>query len=523
MARLCKWTDSSKSVSDIATAQIVHAWEDVKAMFNGGTRKRLLAATTAPSNHVGRHSSHGTGGGASGKGSSSNNRSQSHGENHNCNGGNTGHPRNNGSSHHPTKKESGSATTSSSASSQQHPPGYNHQDAPHASNFLHQSQNLFLNSPNPLLSPSGRLESIWNPALSGPGAAGQGSRPCSIPGSPQFPALPFHPLSIPWLRRPLFPFSHPFGPTLLNDPGCAAPDKLVNLAVARQNQSAFKPVSRSVEPLFNWLNGNNLAGGAGAINLGHSGATAVTLPEDLSVNSCGHAAAATTPAVPSGTTPTIPSNNPHFNVNTVGGGSFNLAKHLESSGEKTNRHHNNNNNNNNGSSTPKNHQIQILNQNESDDEENVDIESTVETEECSSTSSVWVSSTTAYSTGGRGSSATPRLTSPYNLGHNNNINNNNNNIVEFRRRKRLAPCYSSGEDMDEHDSDNQDDSTNDHYDDTPEERERNGNKRKRFWISKITDDEDDKIELSKGTSKPENSKLHGSSSSGRVLLEFTRD
>lgn len=26
---------------------IVHAWEDVKAMFNGGTRKRLLASTTS--------------------------------------------------------------------------------------------------------------------------------------------------------------------------------------------------------------------------------------------------------------------------------------------------------------------------------------------------------------------------------------------------------------------------------------------------------------------------------------------
>lgn len=26
---------------------VVHAWEDVKAMFNGGTRKRLLASSSA--------------------------------------------------------------------------------------------------------------------------------------------------------------------------------------------------------------------------------------------------------------------------------------------------------------------------------------------------------------------------------------------------------------------------------------------------------------------------------------------
>lgn len=26
--------------------EVVHAWEDVKAMFNGGTRKRLMAANS---------------------------------------------------------------------------------------------------------------------------------------------------------------------------------------------------------------------------------------------------------------------------------------------------------------------------------------------------------------------------------------------------------------------------------------------------------------------------------------------
>lgn len=34
--------------------EIIHAWEDVKAMFNGGTRKRLMASSTGPSENNSR-------------------------------------------------------------------------------------------------------------------------------------------------------------------------------------------------------------------------------------------------------------------------------------------------------------------------------------------------------------------------------------------------------------------------------------------------------------------------------------
>lgn len=544
----------------MATAQIVHAWEDVKAMFNGGTRKRLLAASIAPSTTSGnRHSSSSHGGSSGNNGSgkaNSGGRCQMRGDSRTSSAGGTpasGHPRGSGGAHQTKKETSSSSSTSSTGSvtsssspaaastssiTAQHvpTPAYNH-DAPQA-NFLQQpSQNPFLNVANPLLSPTGRLDSIWNPAIPGPmaaaaaaaAAAGQGARQCPIPNSSSFPALPFHPLSIPWLRRPLFPFSHPFGPTLLNEAaGATGPEKFVNLATARQNQSAFKPVPRSVEPLFNWLSGSIAGGTPGALGLGHSVGIS-TLPEDLSLNSGTHV---TPNLANSGNSPSIPTGNPHFNTNMSGvpansssGGNtqYNIAKHLnaaEGNGEKSHRC-----NNNNSNMVSKHHQIQILstNHNDSDDEENVDIESTVETEECSSTSSVWVSSTTAVGRAG-GGAATPTHC------NNNNSNMSNNNTVGFtRRRKRIAatiPCYSSGEDdVDEHDSDNQDDnsSTTDHYEEirsSPGVRGKSG-KRSRLWVNEIisgTDDDEDRKQCS-GKGKGENKLHRRTNSPGRVLLE----
>lgn len=542
----------------MATAQIVHAWEDVKAMFNGGTRKRLLAASTIPStrhSNTSNHANSGNSGGHSGKGNSGT-RGHSHGESQSSNGnasGNSGggssHSRG-GNSHQSSKKEAASISNPSSnapAPSQPHNilgSGYA-QDAPNTSSFTHQSpSSSLLHVSNPLLSPASRLDSIWNPGLPGHMSAaaaaavtGQGSRQCPLPGSPPFTALPFHPLSIPWLRRPIFPFSHPFGPTLLNEQGSTCPEKLVNLAVARQNQSAFKPVSRSVDPIFNWINGSSLgAAAAGALAMSHS--TPATLPEDLSLNSTsGHA---TPGATTNGSSSSLPSSQ-HFNNSSnnnfiVNGGStpssFNLSKQLENTmGHGGNnagneKQHNRGGSNNNNS---KHHQIQILTtrHSESDDEENVDIESTGETEECSSTSSIWVSSTTALGRSGRAS--TPN----HFIGHNNNNTIFNNNNIGFSRRKRSAatPCYSSGEeDLDDRDSqsDNQDDSISacDHYEEIKSTSERGkAGKRKRLWVNEIisTTDEDDngggrKTSISSGKGKGEN-KLQRSSSSVKVLLD----
>lgn len=521
----------------MATAQIVHAWEDVKAMFNGGTRKRLLAAHTTPSSSSShKHSASSSSGGAgnnhanreSGKGSSSS-RGQSHGENSTSGNNTTASAREhsrNASSHQTTKKEVASASNASGSlsteSNAQHQnilsSGY---DAQAANNFLQQTpQNSLLHVSSPLLSPTARLDSIWNPGLPGP-------RPCPLPGSPPFTALPFHPLSIPWLRRPIFPFSHPFAPNLLNEPGNTSPEKLVNIAVARQNQSAFKPVSRSVDPIFNWINGNGVGAAAGALALGHSTGIIpanTALPEDLSLNSSSATPGATINAgngQQCGNTSLIVNpSTPPFNLekqmdNAMGHGGNN------SGNEKHHHSRANHNNNANG----KHHQIQILStqQSESDDEENVDIESTAETEECSSTSSIWVSSTTAL--GRSGGATTPN---PF-LGHNNNNTIINNNNLGFSRRKRLAntaPCYSSGDEDVEDVSDNHEDtaSSYEHYEDIrSSEREKTG-KKKRVWVDEIitTDEEEDGRHVhstGRAKAKGENKALRNNSSA-RVPLNL---
>jgi hypothetical protein len=449
------------------TAQIVHAWEDVRAMFNGGTRKRMLAAHSIHSSDNHHHhrrssSSHGGSGGSGGKGSSISNShnstnnlsSSSHSANIVNNNNNNGpcrspstthlHGKTNGHTHHPN-------------SSQQHQIHSNHHHNVHGGSYAegsppsslsvpvsgHNSNNSLLSSSgglsSQLLSPSTvRLETIWNPGLgsgspNAPGSGSTSSRLPPLPGSPSLPHLPFHPLSIPWLRRPIFPFPHPFSPAaachLLGDPtsGMSMPEKL---AAARQmNHSAFKPVSSRTpsEHLFTWLNNNNpLAGSL-------IGAGLTSLPEDLSLHSN--------------------NNNNNNNNNIVNftppSGLSREESRCFSPKEKVSHHHHQHHANHQVSTTnvsstneterrnKKNaavtsrHQIQILSSavpNESDDEENVDIEST-EVEECSSTSSSWLPQSSSLKVPTNAS--TPTTTKISKVG---------------RRKRSMDSCSSGGED-----------------------------------------------------------------------------
>ncbi|CAG7820388.1 unnamed protein product [Allacma fusca] len=267
--------------SVMATAQIVHAWEDVKAMFNGGTRKRLLAAHSIPSPQSRQRPPPSSSSGQKHSMSSAPNSSSSMNSNTNS-----------------SSVSSRAATPQISRQGQGQPFGHPC-DLPSA--IAASSASAFINSASPLLSPSPRIDAIWNPGISSAAAAAAAaavaaSRQCQMNAnsSPTMPPLPFHPLSIPWLRRPLFPFSHPFGPTCKlfgeNANGIIPPDTMGSSLVGNRptsqnqmqnqniNMSAFKPVGRSAEQLFSWLNNNNIHNVAGMMH-------ATTLPEDLSVGS----------------------------------------------------------------------------------------------------------------------------------------------------------------------------------------------------------------------------------------------
>ena len=270
----------SKLPTTLATAQIVHAWEDVKAMFNGGTRKRLLAAHSAPSvrqqhprplsNNTGLKTATPSSSSSSSPGSSNNN--------------------NNTASNSSSSRAVTPQTTRHGTTFSQHGCG-------DLSSMAGGSPS-FTNAGAPLLSSASRLD-IWNPGISSAAAAAAAAaavaaRQCQLNPSaaantnPGLPPLPFHPLSIPWLRRPLFPFSHPFGPTCKlfgeNGNGMTPADGLLASSLAgRQGQvqgqgisSAFKPVgSRGSEQLLSWFNNNAL----------HNGGIHPALPEDLSIGS----------------------------------------------------------------------------------------------------------------------------------------------------------------------------------------------------------------------------------------------
>ncbi|OXA62032.1 SKI family transcriptional corepressor 2 [Folsomia candida] len=412
--------------------------DDVRAMFNGGTRKRMLAAHSSSSSHHHHHHTssrsdnqvHRRGGG--GKQSSSNSGTSP----------SSGGGQNNGSSKQAavTPQQPPSRPNHHHNHHNHHAPPTNHINGPTlnplssspgfistlplhhptstsspSTNHTSSSPSNFLSSTNPLLSPSG----IWNPGLS-PVSMNSGRLNA---GSQLSHLSPFHPLSIPWLR-PMFPFPHPCHLLAAEAAGISVSEKLAVASLSAgagrsTNQSAFKPVSHrsNAEHLFSWLNNNNsgVTGASGgptsSIILGGTS----SLPEDLSTTSShnnqghdhshhpilGHLNREQRNSSPQ-ERPSVSSTNDENDhpkisfLNTKRGGTINSSSR---------------------------HQIALLSsnaaKNDSDDEENVDIEEVEEEEEYSSTSLIWVTST--------------------------NNNNNNNSVNINISRKKLSVDSNSGE------------------------------------------------------------------------------